>query len=1228
MDQSGIPKRPKPGEGEEELLRQMRDFEVSKSSIASENVVISQKRKTSKFAQQRIKDCAKAEEETSEGLFPSVRVLQSVVKERNVDYDQLLAKMPTPMKNAYGAAFPTVTKLDSIVAEDSGKSLFAQHLAAEKGETVRDHIVAAATFAPQNVTYHWGSDSRILTKILSDKERLEIHEGNVAMLNGRSDAQLRQDREELLQTLNPDIVQFLLKRKAMKRVLADEDKDDSSRMVVADAIPAPKKIMSEAKYLNMDTVETEKMEWMEDTAPADDDKPIVFSARFDFKGDLLPYDTDAIPVNAGLHHHGAEPHRPGYTLEELMTLSRSTNTQQASIAIQTLANVIRNTKQGRFIGCFNEDNIFVTLLETDLVTLLRITMDNQHSEVLLDASTQALADVLTNDLEESILDYNFFHSTSNGYIQPSLCPSIANDKDFKEEASELKDIEVMNADIVLGLLRTSILDRIAYLFEVQKPKSASTVTNMLKILIRLARHSLSTANILVRHDKLVKIITTNFLPLKVSSASDGILYGRPVHYALKLLRIIMSWGRNLAKEIIAKCDLGSKILCYLSIEPESSSLLQEMLRLIDEAGRCWIVCLRYGLEPGLFMEYHPILMRHLVYLNTHLSITDDCKASKFNYHFAMVIFEIINAAIHCAPNSTEEFKLEDRKAIQLLDWSAFTGILVAAELCLKKWTNELSRMTSSVAVSFSMDLLSSMLSLHRTFFERQSKSEAFDQVNFLKQLEDLVKFVTPLLLKSKTFENILSASIKESFFKLKTMQDGRSIDPNNLPSLGIIGILETKACIMPGANEASPFNNLATILDFFIACKKCHSSIEIAELKDILENELVKEYLCQVIKVNVGIVRGSRSNWFCKSEVNYLHKLIQSLMLFKTSVDQGLVICAALTLLTHYQIGDSTRAKMMMEQLVFSPNYIGDAFLALILEASSIDDDSDKNLSKINLSHLLEIYSRYIFKSAKELEQSRLLWRRSPFSTSSLVLNNHGETLLPSDWQYLPLLSIMSDNCDEAADDIELDTVKSCLTWVKIMNKCTGITSAVFCYSRLATVFLAASDLFLDQDIKLLIKDCLKQVLKSRKSLVFKASKLPGIDSFEDFYKELVQQFQAVSYGDSLFALMIMLPLVKGNDFKLSAIFWMDNMECLRSITLKNEYLIAPLKVEDFIGHSDNKDLVRAQVKALLAKIVTPERNPLIFDIIIKTIQAACAHDTTLKKEILSQMNHLEQYLS
>jgi hypothetical protein len=57
-------------------------------------------------------------------------------------------------------------------------------------------------------------------------------------------------------------------------------------------------------------------------------------------GFLLPYADDEVNVTQALHHHGEEPERPGYTLQELLKLSRSSVLQQRVVALTTLANIL------------------------------------------------------------------------------------------------------------------------------------------------------------------------------------------------------------------------------------------------------------------------------------------------------------------------------------------------------------------------------------------------------------------------------------------------------------------------------------------------------------------------------------------------------------------------------------------------------------------------------------------------------------------------------------------------------------------------------------------------------------------------------------------------------------------------------------------------------------------------------------------------------------------------
>ena len=172
--------------------------------------------------------------------------------------------------------------------------------------------------------------------------------GNINILDGMSEEQLKKDRDELLKTMDPSLVKFLTKRSkegAVATTPSPNQHQPDVDMAPAGNLPLPK----EMEMLRRCKVERDKMEWMRDLDEEEEEgRADNFSARFDFSGRLMPFKSEEIPVNAGLHHHGEEPDRPGYTLEELLTLARSTYLQQRTMAFDTLANIINNHKQGRY----------------------------------------------------------------------------------------------------------------------------------------------------------------------------------------------------------------------------------------------------------------------------------------------------------------------------------------------------------------------------------------------------------------------------------------------------------------------------------------------------------------------------------------------------------------------------------------------------------------------------------------------------------------------------------------------------------------------------------------------------------------------------------------------------------------------------------------------------------------------------------------------------------------
>ena len=634
-----FPKRPNRNDNEDELLRQNQEFEESKRNSSAKPVKVQtsplssknareKSPKKSRFAQSRKKSGLKREHnEASQSVESSQGVSASVLKDSviekmivpsfkesyemadcmNVDVKELNSKEPFPeaMKWNKDILTPKVTIIDGSKKK---LSIFAQQLLNEKQSKGKSDCETKTSTPMAVVESHdrdWGSESRIFKNaILKSEERKfinQIHHENTVLLNKMSEEQLITSQKELMEKVDPSLLAFLRNKKinnARNSELSGEnmqpmeiDAERISKKENDSVTEKSLKVITEPKrYLNMDKIEKDKMEWMSDINDTEEqNKPAKesFNARFDFNGCLLPYKDSSIPVTAALHHHGDEPDRPGYTLEELLTLARSVNPKQRSIAFDTMSNVIKNSKEGRFDFCFgtkskinanNEKdikdshvNVLVELLDADLVTILRLTIDESAhtSALVLDSSINCLAQIIDNPSEEMAIDKQFFVSFGPPH-QPCLKTNICTEPDFLKDEKEMKDIQILKSDLILGLLRMDILDRFSYLLSVTRP-SNPTILNILKILSRMCRHSIQTVSTVMNHSSLISVIIENFLPSRSAVFNSKSIYNTPVHCALKLVRIIMAWGRGFTSEILDKFDLTSRLLVYCSLVPGESS---------------------------------------------------------------------------------------------------------------------------------------------------------------------------------------------------------------------------------------------------------------------------------------------------------------------------------------------------------------------------------------------------------------------------------------------------------------------------------------------------------------------------------------------------------------------------------------------------------------------------------------------------------------------------------
>lgn len=90
--------------------------------------------------------------------------------------------------------------------------------------------------------------------------------------------------------------------------------------------------------------ETSKLAWM--TEPLPQQRVTTYEAisdmRFDFQGNLVELTDENAqkPVYLGLHHHSDSPQLPGYTLSELLHLTRSVVPTQRCLGIQMLGRIL------------------------------------------------------------------------------------------------------------------------------------------------------------------------------------------------------------------------------------------------------------------------------------------------------------------------------------------------------------------------------------------------------------------------------------------------------------------------------------------------------------------------------------------------------------------------------------------------------------------------------------------------------------------------------------------------------------------------------------------------------------------------------------------------------------------------------------------------------------------------------------------------------------------------
>lgn len=657
--------RPRKDEDEEDLLQLQRQF-------------LSQKQKSAAQATRQEQVKVKQEKEEEESLADNHDVPINI--EINViERDTSKCKARPPSRaNANKSAFPATFKLKRESSTSTGRSLFAQSFAPKRERNISP---------PES---HVFGPSKLLTGLsLGQREMSAIHTENLQMLSTWTPEERLEARKQILSNLSPKAIEFIKSQQAKRPIkheigepmdIAIETQENTvkNQEVEEEALPITKDQVTKHKWLNMNNVEKEKLEWLKPIAsvkrlsevnPDLLDQLGIRDARFDLQGNLVTDDKqESLSGREGLHHHGDEPERGGYTLTELLTLLESTFASQKVISLNLLGKIMEQSNRGIFDHLLETSSLSEQLLESTAVLLVvRKLLDDTSASV----STSALAclkQIICNlELDELYLDriFPWFFCCQTSYPR-SLDPEFTPSKEKPLE--ELPDDEYIRKDPISALIRTDLLVRLAYMLEnqVKCQDDPIAVKNLFSILIRVARHSIKSCESIINTPYLLKHIINYFF--QSSFVSIDTFYGNPYSKAVKLLRILCEKKRLCDKvyndygdQLVTSC-LAYLALDPLSIEskPGSKKKSSDFLQLIQEAVKFLVVITDHQQALDTLQTVSPLLVPQVQYFFTLDIATDIPPEKQFDWQFAssfiLLLRNICRARSQVAPIYTEIVK--------------------------------------------------------------------------------------------------------------------------------------------------------------------------------------------------------------------------------------------------------------------------------------------------------------------------------------------------------------------------------------------------------------------------------------------------------------------------------------------------------------------------------------------------------------------------------------------
>nr|XP_010596659.1 RNA polymerase II-associated protein 1 isoform X1 [Loxodonta africana]XP_010596660.1 RNA polymerase II-associated protein 1 isoform X1 [Loxodonta africana] len=1100
-----------------------------------------------------------------------------------------------------------------------------------------------------------------LTGQEAEREAQTIHEENVARLQAMPPEEILWEQQRLLAQLDPGLVAFLRSRShtqqqagekatEMQRPGGPSTEVIKEKPIVPTSASEPRKkdelepgtpgpalpVTPHKEWLHMDAVELEKLQWTQDLPPLRQQQTQErMQARFGLQGELLAHNAD-LPTHLGLHHHGEEAERAGYSLQELFHLTRSQVSQQRALALQVLAQVISRAQAGEFGGQL-VGSVLHLLLDAGFLFLLRFSLDDRVDGVLA-AAVQALRALLVAPGDEELLDstFSWYHGASVFPLMPRQ--EDEDDEDAGEEPPAEKakrkspeeggrpPPDLARHDVIKGLLATNLLPRLRYVLEVTCPGPA-VVLDILAVLIRLARHSLESATRVLECPWLIKTVVQEFLPTSWAPVGVGpvpSLHGVPCSAAMKLFRVLASAGRNIAARLLSSFDLRSRLCRFIAEAPQELALPpEEAETLSTEAFRLWAVAASYGQGSDLYRELYPVLVQALQAVPQELGAPPARPLAMQRIASLLTLLtQLTLAASSTAPEPISDCAEASLPGTpSLITWTQVSGLRPLVEPCLRQTLKLLPRPAMWNALG---PVPTACLLFLGAYYQAWSQQPRLCPGDWLQDMERLSEELLLPLLSQPTLGNLC-----ESLRRCSPLCNPQSCAPapEALPSLVSLGCAGGRPPLSL-AGAASPFPFLTALLSLCNTLSQIHKGL-CSQLAAILASPGLQDYFLQCVAPVAAPRLTAFSAWALRHEchLQYLAlslaqraAALQPVPATSTALHHGV----ALALLSWLLPGSEHLAHELLLSCVFCPEFLPERASGG-LEAADFSDrlclgsHGDPGCGRGTLlaeacQDLPSIRSCYLIHCSParaSLLASQALYRGELRRLPALLLPLPKEPLLPTDWPFLPLIHLYHQASDNPSGRPPADTMGTAiraLQWVLVLEswrpQALWAVPPAARLARLMCVFLVDSELFRETPIQrlvagLLARLCQPQVLPN---LNLDCS-LPGLTSFPDLYASFLEHFEAVSFGDHLFGALVLLPLQRRFSVTLRLALFGEHVGALRALGLPLTQL--PVALECYTEPPEgNLALLQLYFRALVTGALCRRWCPVLYAVALAHVNS------------------------